>query len=78
MTDDKQVGGTEWRKQLSPEEEKALRSSGQSLADLAAKNAPADRKPGEDLDERQEQLLDEAVEETFPASDPISPKQITK
>jgi hypothetical protein len=34
--------------------------------------------PGEDLKERQEQLLDEAIEETFPASDPISPKRITK
>jgi hypothetical protein len=30
-----------------------------------------------DLKERQDDLLDEAVEETFPASDPISPKQIT-
>lgn len=30
-----------------------------------------------DLNERQDDLLDEAVEETFPASDPISPKQIT-
>ena len=26
---------------------------------------------------RQEDLVDEAVEETFPASDPISPKRIT-
>jgi hypothetical protein len=28
-------------------------------------------------DEHQEDLLDEAIEETFPASDPVSPKQIT-
>ena len=28
-------------------------------------------------EDRQEALLDEAVEETFPASDPISPKHIT-
>lgn len=28
-------------------------------------------------DERQDDLLDEAIEETFPASDPVSPKQIT-
>jgi len=28
-------------------------------------------------DERQDDLLDEAIEETFPGSDPISPKQIT-
>ena len=47
-------------------------------ADLAAERAPGDRVPGEDLKDRQEQLLDEAIEETFPASDPISPKRITK
>lgn len=51
---------------------------GRPLADLAAASAPGDRQPGEDLDERQERLVDEAVEETFPASDPISPKRITK
>ena len=28
-------------------------------------------------EDRQEALLDEAIEETFPASDPISPKHIT-
>lgn len=28
-------------------------------------------------EDRQEALVDEAVEETFPASDPASPKQIT-
>ena len=28
-------------------------------------------------EDRQEALLDEAIEETFPASDPISPKRIT-
>lgn len=28
-------------------------------------------------EDRQEALVDEAVEETFPASDPISPKHIT-
>ena len=51
-------------------------SGGQSNADMAAERAPGDLQPGDDLDERQDQLLDEAVEETFPASDPISPKQI--
>jgi hypothetical protein len=30
------------------------------------------------LNERQEKLIDEALEETFPASDPIAPKRITK
>ena len=52
-------------------------SAGQANADMAAAAAPGDRKPGEDMEERQEQLIDEAVEESFPASDPISPKQIT-
>ena len=46
--------------------------------DLAAEDAPGDRVPGEDLEERQEKLIDEAVEETYPASDPITPKRITK
>jgi hypothetical protein len=55
-----------------------VRTSGQSDADLAAASAPGNRVPGEDLKQRQEQLLDEAIEETFPASDPISPKRITK
>lgn len=52
-------------------------SAGQANADLASAAAPGDRKPGEDMEERQEQLVDEAIEETFPASDPIAPKQIT-
>ncbi len=30
-----------------------------------------------DVGDRQEALLDEAIEETFPGSDPISPKHIT-
>ena len=53
-------------------------SGGQENADLAACSAPGPRRPDEDLRDRQDQLLDEAVEETFPASDPISPKRITK
>ena len=52
--------------------------TGVSNADLAAASAPGDRVPGEDLNKRQDQLLDEAIEETFPGSDPISPKRITK
>ena len=78
MTNTDPADKTDWRKRLSPEEEEALRRSGQSLADLAAAAAPGDRQPGEDLDERQEKLVDEAIEETFPASDPIAPKRITK
>lgn len=30
-----------------------------------------------EAEDRQEALLDEAIEETFPGSDPISPKRIT-
>jgi hypothetical protein len=55
-----------------------IRTSGQFNADLAADAAPGTRSPGEDLRQRQEQLLDEAIEETFPASDPIAPKRITR
>lgn len=43
----------------------------------ALDSAPGDRRPGEDLHKRQEQLIDEALEETFPASDPIAPKDIS-
>jgi hypothetical protein len=53
-------------------------ATGQSKTDMAAASAPGERQPGEDLEARQQQLLDEAVEETFPASDPISPKRITR
>ncbi|MGY2051972.1 hypothetical protein [Methylobacterium sp. JK268] len=52
--------------------------TGRSLADRAAEAAPGPRRPDENLAERQDKLLDEALEETFPASDPIAPKRITK
>ena len=58
--------------------DRAERNPGQTNPSRAAAAAPGDRVPGEDLRQRQEQLVDEAVEETFPASDPISPKRITK
>jgi hypothetical protein len=52
--------------------EEVDRSGATGLAD------PLAREPHpHDLDKRQEDLVDEAIEETFPASDPISPKQIT-
>lgn len=35
------------------------------------------RESDRDAEDRQEALMDEAVEETFPASDPVSPKRIT-
>lgn len=40
-------------------------------------NPPPPRNPSKDDDERQREdaALDEALEETFPASDPISPMQ---
>ena len=42
---------------------------GQKVDHRAAREAEAE--------DRQEALLDEAIEETFPGSDPISPKHIT-
>jgi len=57
------------------EREPSVYETGSSVAraDEAATAAPGDMKPGDDLAEREEDLLDEAVQETFPASDPISP-----
>ena len=52
-------------------------SGGQSEADRAADAAPGERREGEDLEERQDELLDEAVQESFPASDTPTPKRIT-
>lgn len=46
-------------------------------ADDAAAAAPGDIGPDCDRRERQDQLLDEGVEETFPASDPVAVKRIT-
>ena len=42
---------------------------GQKVDHMAEREAKAE--------DRQEALLDEAIEETFPGSDPISPKHIT-
>lgn len=50
----------------------------QPLSDRAADAAPGERRDGEDMRARQERLLDESLEETFPASDPIAPKRITR
>ena len=44
--------------------------------DLAAESALEIWAGEKDLTARQEALLDEAVEETFPASDPIAPMRI--
>ena len=48
------------------------RGSSAAHADDAAAAAPGDLKPHENLRDRQEQLIDEAIQETFPASDPIA------
>lgn len=50
--------------------------SGATGPTVTAAIAHEPRRSG-DADERQDDLLDEAIEETFPASDPVSPKQIT-
>ena len=70
--------GTATSPDSEPSQEGELRTSGQFNADLAAEAGPGQQIPSEDLRRRQEQLLDEAIEESFPASDPISPARITK
>lgn len=54
-----------------------LKGSSGARADDAAATAPGDIGPNCDAKERQEQLLDEGIEETFPASDSVSVKRIT-
>ena len=50
-------------------------SGGQANADQAAERL--ENSDSSNPKAHQEALVDEAVEETFPASDPISPKRIT-
>ena len=50
--------------------------SGESRKPAAAR-VEDENLDGMETEERQDVLVDEAVEETFPASDPISPKRIT-
>ena len=71
------MGPSSGRREAFPRREEE-RNPGQTDPSRAAAAAPGDRVPGEDLKQRQEQLVDQAIEETFPASDPISPKRITK
>jgi hypothetical protein len=47
----------------------------EALSDKEKHDQLADKEAS--AEDRQEALVDEAVEETFPASDPISPKHIT-
>ena len=72
------VGASPDRTNATPPRREQGGSPGRIDPDLAATDAPGDRVPGEDLTQRQEKLIDEAVEETYPASDPIAPKRITK
>lgn len=53
-----------------PAEPLAEHTKHDQLADKAAEAADRD-------EHRQEALLDEGIEESFPASDPVSPKHIT-
>jgi len=61
-----------------PDRDVYQEGSGGARADDAAAAAPPDLVPGENLRERQERLLDEAVQETFPASDPIAVADVTE
>ncbi len=49
-----------------------------SRTDLPTASEPGTRKKHEGSAERQERMLDEAVEDTFPASDPITAQRFTK
>ena len=60
---------------MTPKERQSV-GGGQQNADRAAVTA-TERKPDENARKHQEWLLDEAIEESFPASDPISPKRVT-
>ncbi|WP_334164151.1 hypothetical protein [Phenylobacterium sp.] len=72
-TADMAVGGASRPEDRSVEAPHARKADplekGEKYDQLADKEARAE--------DRQEALIDEAVEETFPGSDPISPKHIT-
>ena len=55
----------------------AKRRPNQPAERSARTTKPEGTTPEDRLKRHQEELLDEAIEETFPASDPISPKKIT-
>ena len=60
-----------------PPDRGATARAGTIDADRAADAAPGPLQPGEDLKARQDRLLDDALEESFPGSDPVSPSQVT-
>ena len=55
----------------------AVDAPGKPLEKLDAKADDADGAASPELQVRQEELLDEGIEESFPASDPVSVKRIT-
>ncbi len=61
----------------TPEDEKVKTKGGGEApdADKAADSLPP--KTDQSAKEREQELLDEGLEETFPASDPVSAKHIT-
>lgn len=76
--DDGRPRGMEQQHWLAAEKEvlEEVDRSGATGPTASAVTAHEPRRSG-NVDERQDDLLDEAIEETFPGSDPISPKQIT-
>lgn len=72
-----------WRSGLLGARERRLsqdgwkRGIGHSRTDLPTAFAPRTHRKHEGPAERQERMLDEAVEDSFPASDPISAQKIT-
>src|SRR3954452_5346240 len=66
------------RAQRTPSRQSPARRTRCRLGRMTQTNTPQANKSHPPLNERQEKLIDEALEETFPASDPIAPKRITK
>ena len=71
------LGGDSSAKSAPPEDRVVAAETHpiQPTADGEKHDHLADKK--DCAEDRQEALLDEAIEETFPGSDPISPKHIT-
>jgi hypothetical protein len=70
-------------KSHKPTSPPAPETEGPSFRRIGVKNRPAGAKHDhlrdylETAEDRQEALIDEGIEESFPASDPLSPKHIT-
>lgn len=59
------------------EEDKSVEGPHARRAEPLEEGEKPDQLEGHEAEDRQEALLDEGVEETFPASDPVSAKRIT-